>query len=233
MNQKKLYGIKNWAPEDRPREKMMMKGRSALSDAELLAILLGSGNSKETALDLSKRILRDFDNDLNQLGKVSLERFMQYQGVGQAKAVSIVAALELGRRRRESQIKKTNSFTSSKDVFEYMQSTLADLQHEEFWAILLNVKNQIITKVQIGEGGTTQTIVDPKKLFRLALEHNTVNIIVCHNHPSGNITPSASDIQLTSKLYNGAKLLDLSLLDHIIAGDSHYYSFADEGVLDK
>jgi DNA repair protein RadC len=233
MTKKKLYGIKDWAPEDRPREKMMMKGRSALSDAELLAILLGSGNSKETALDLSKRILRDFDNDLNQLGKVSLEKFMQYQGVGQAKAVSIVAALELGRRRRESHIKKTNSFTSSKDVFEYMQSTLSDLQHEEFWVILLNVKNQIITKVQIGEGGTTQTIVDPKKIFRLALEHNAVNIIACHNHPSGNTTPSASDILLTKKLYNGAKLLDLSLLDHLITGDCQYYSFADESVLDK
>jgi DNA repair protein RadC len=225
--------IKNWAPEDRPREKMILKGRSALSDAELAAILIGSGNHKETALDLAKRILKDFDNDLNKFGKISLERLMQYQGIGQAKAVSVIAALELGLRRRESKIKQVNAITSSRDVFEYMQPVLADLQHEEFWALFLNVKNQIIARVQIGEGGTTQTVVDPKKVFRLAIEHNAVNIIACHNHPSGGIQPSNSDISLTRKLREGAKLLDLSLIDHIVIGNENYYSFADQGTLEQ
>jgi DNA repair protein RadC len=225
--------IKNWAPEDRPREKLLMKGKSALSDAELIAILLGSGNFKESALDLAKRILKDVENDLIQLGSVSVERLMKYQGVGKAKAVSIAAAIDLGRRYRESAVKRTNSIQSSKDVFEYMQSVIGALPHEEFWAIYLNVKNQIITRVQIGEGGTTQTIVDPKKVFRLALDHNAVNVIVCHNHPSGGIVPSNSDISLTHKLRQGAQILDLNLLDHIIVGTDKYFSFADEGIIDK
>lgn len=225
--------IKNWAPEDRPREKLLMKGKSALSDAELIAIILGSGNFKESALDLAKRILRDVDNDLIKLGSISVERLMKYQGVGQAKAVSIAAAIDLGRRYRESAVKKTNSIQGSKDVFEYMQSIIGDLPHEEFWAIYLNVKNQIITRSQIGEGGTTQTIVDPKKVFRLALEHNAVNIIVCHNHPSGGVVPSNSDINLTKKLKQGAQIIDLNLLDHIIIGTDNFFSFADEGIMDK
>jgi DNA repair protein RadC len=233
MKATKGNSIKNWAPEDRPREKLILKGRSALSDAEVMAILIGSGNSGETALDLSKRILNDFGNDLNQLGKTSVERLMQYQGIKQAKAVTIVAALELGLRRRESKVKKENSITCSRDVYEYMQTILTDLQHEEFWALFLNVKNKIIARVQIGEGGTTQTIVDPKKVFRLAMEHNAVNIIVCHNHPSGAVQPSNADISLTHKLRDGAKLLDLSLIDHIIIGQESYYSFADQGVLEK
>jgi DNA repair protein RadC len=229
MKEKRQTSIKSWAPEDRPREKMLLKGRSALSDAELLAVLMGSGNIKESALDLAKRILSDYDNDLSKLSKVSLERFMTYQGVGEAKAVSIVAALELGRRRRESKVKKVNSIVNSRDVFEYMQSVLSDLQHEEFWAIFLNVKNQIIARALIGEGGTTQTLVDPKKIFRLAMDHNAVNIIVSHNHPSGEVTPSVSDISLTDKIRDGAKLLDMKLLDHIIVGMNNYFSFADEG----
>ncbi len=232
MKKSSANSIKSWAPEDRPREKMILKGRSSLSDAELLAILLRSGNSRESALDLAKHILRDSDNDLNELGKHSAERFMQYPGVGEAKAVSIVAALELGRRRRESKIKKVNAITSSRDVFEYMQSVLTDLQHEEFWALFLNVKNHILSRVLIGEGGTTQTVVDPKKVFRLAIEHNAVNILVCHNHPSGGIQPSQSDINLTRKLREGAKILDMSLIDHVILGNENYYSFADQGVLD-
>ena len=229
MKEKRQNSIKSWAPEDRPREKMILKGRNALSDAELLAILMGSGNIKESALDLAKRILSDVDNDLNQLGKVTLEKFMAYQGIGEAKAVSIVAALELGRRRRESKVKKVNSISNSRDVFNYMQSVLADLQHEEFWAIYLNVKNHIIARAQIGQGGVTQTLVDPKKIFRMAIEHNAVSIIVCHNHPSGEVEPSKSDYNLTDKIKNGAKLLELKLLDHIIVGMNTYYSFADKG----
>lgn len=232
MKQDRSNSIKSWAPEDRPREKMILKGRTSLSDAELLAILLRSGNSGESALDLAKRILNDTDNDLNQLGKISIERFMQYPGIGEAKAVSIAAALELGRRRRESKIKKVNSISGSKDVFEYMQSVLSDLQHEEFWALYLNVKNNIMARALIGQGGTTQTVVDPKKVFRLAIENNAVNILVCHNHPSGSVLPSQSDINLTRKLRDGAKLLDMTLLDHIILGNENYYSFADQGVLD-
>jgi len=210
---------------------MILKGRSALSDAELLAILLGSGKIGESALDLARKILSDFKNDLNQLGTISLEKLMKYPGVGQAKAVSILSALELGRRRRESSVKKLNSFSKSTDVFEYMQSLLADLQHEEFWVIYLNVKNQIIAREQIGEGGATHTVVDPKKIFRLAVEHNAVGIIACHNHPSGSVIPSQSDIALTQKILDGAKLLDLSLLDHVIVGNNKYFSFADEGFI--
>lgn len=227
------YSIKNWAPEDRPREKMLMKGRTALSDAELIAILLGSGNFSESALDLAKRILKDFENDLILLSSASIEKLMKYQGVGRAKAVSIAAALDLGRRYRESSVRKQKVIQNSRDVFNYMQGVLGGLQHEQFWAVFLNVKNQILTRILIGEGGTTQTIVDPKKIFRLALEHNAVNIIVCHNHPSGGVLPSNSDINLTKKLKEGSNLLDIQLLDHVICGIDNYYSFADEGVLVK
>jgi len=233
MNNPNSNSIKSWASDDRPREKMLQKGRTALTDAELIAILLRSGNSKESAVSLAQKILHEAGNDLSLLAGFSVEKLMKFPGIGEAKALSLVAALELGRRKIESSVKQRNSISSSKEVYEYMQSVLADLQHEEFWALFLNVKNNILSRVQIGEGGTTQTLVDPKKVFRLALEHNTVNIIVCHNHPSGGVSPSNQDIQLTKKLRDGAKLLDMSLLDHIIIGHDNYYSFADQGIMDQ
>jgi len=233
MNTKHSNSIKNWADDDRPREKMLARGRTALTDAELIAILLRSGNNKESAVALAQRILSESGNDLSVLAGFSVEKLMKFPGIGEAKALSLVAALELGRRKIESSVKKRNTVSSSREVYEYMQSVLTDLQHEEFWALFLNVKNDIITRVQIGQGGTTQTLVDPKKVFRLAIEHNAVNIIVCHNHPSGGLTPSKADINLTKKLREGAKLLEFSLLDHLIIGNDTYYSFADQGILEQ
>jgi DNA repair protein RadC len=225
--------IKSLAEQDRPREKMLARGRSALTDSELIAILIRSGNSKESAVSLSQRILQDANNDLSMLAGFSVEKLMKYEGVGEAKALSIAAALELGRRKIESTVKKVNSISSSQHVYNYMQSVLSDIQHEEFWALFLNVKNQIISRVSIGQGGATNTIVDVKKIFRLGIEFNAVNIIVCHNHPSGNLTPSQPDIDLTKKILEAAKIMDMNLLDHIIIGRQGYFSFADKDLINK
>jgi DNA repair protein RadC len=223
------YSIKNLAVEDRPREKMLLKGRNTLSDAELLAILIRSGNRNESALLLAQKILQDVRNDLRDLGKLTVSQLTKYPGIGEAKAITITAALELGRRRRESDVKIAQSITSSKETFEYMQSVLSDLNHEEFWIILLNVRSQIIRRHLIAEGGITMTTVDVKKIMKLAVEHSAVSMIICHNHPSGNISPSNSDIQLTQRIKTASQIMDISLLDHVIIGHENYYSFADHG----
>ncbi len=223
--------IKSWAEEDRPREKLSLKGRNALSDAELIAILIGSGNKEDTAVELSKKILASINHDLNKLGKLSINDLTQFNGIGEAKAISIIAALELGRRRKETTKEEKKSITSSKHAYEEIQDVLSDLAHEEFWVIYLNRKNEIIKKINISKGGVSGTIADSKIIFKNAIEQLASAIILCHNHPSGNLTPSHEDKLLTKKLVETGKMLDLPVLDHIIVGEKDYFSFADEGII--
>ncbi|MDT8411579.1 MAG: DNA repair protein RadC [Vicingaceae bacterium] len=223
--------IKAWAEEDRPREKLLSKGRSALSDAELIAILIGSGNRNETAVELSKRILKSIDNDLNKLGKLSVKELMQFNGIGEAKAISIVAALELGRRRKntDNQLKKT--IKSSKDVFEEVIGVMSDLPHEEFWVLFLDRRNAVIKKSNVSKGGVSGTVADAKIIFKEAMQLLASAVILCHNHPSGNLKPSDADIQLTKKMKEIGNLVDVPVLDHLIITDKSYFSFGDEGLI--
>ncbi len=227
----KHLGIKAWAEEDRPREKLLLKGKTALSDAELIAILIGSGSRDETAVELSKRILSSASNNLNQLGKMSIADLQKFKGIGEAKAISIAAALELGRRRKETDAVKRVKITASSVVFENMREVMEDLPHEEFWVLLLNRGNQILERVNISKGGVSQTVVDSKIVFKMAIDKLASSIILCHNHPSGNLKPSDADIQLTKKLKEAGRILDLPILDHLIFADNTYFSFADEGLL--
>ena len=221
--------ITAWDNSDKPREKMMLKGKGALSDAELVAILMGSGNTKETAVDLAKRILSDNNNNLLELSRKSISDLTKYSGVGEAKAISIIAALELGQRRRQASVIEKKKVTSSNDAFDYLSIYLSDLLHEEFWVIFLNRANEIISHKIIGEGGATSTVVDVKKIARLAIDHHATGLILAHNHPSGNLRPSEQDMDLTRKIKNALELFDISVLDHLIVCSSKFYSFADEG----
>ena len=231
FNTKDHAPIREWAEDDRPREKLLLKGRKSLSDAELLAILMGSGSRNESAVDLAKRILRAARDNLLELSKLSVNDLMKFKGVGQAKAVSIIAALELGKRRRGAEAISRQKITCSKDVFEYFSAVIGDYSFETFFILLMNRANKIIRHIQISEGGITGTVADPKKIFKMALEHNATSMILCHNHPSGNISPSEADIRLTRKLKDAGVMLDVPVLDHIILGEEKYYSFADEGEL--
>lgn len=231
MNYVQNTAIKSWAEEDRPREKLVLKGKNVLSNAELLAILIGSGSLKESAVELSKRILASANNNLQELSKYNLEELTGFKGIGKAKAVSIISALELGRRYRSTEAVNRKKITSSKDAFETIYSYLSDSNYEEFYIILLNRANEIIGTHRISEGGTSGTVVDPKKVFKLALLKNASGIILCHNHPSGNLYPSQQDKTITSKIKKSAELMELSLLDHIIVGNNSYYSFTDEAIL--
>ncbi|MCK4639244.1 MAG: DNA repair protein RadC [Bacteroidales bacterium] len=228
---KEKTSIKNWAEDDRPREKLLLKGKHSLSNAELIAILLGSGSKELSAVDLAKKILNFSNDNLIELSKLSVTDLMKFRGIGQAKAISIIAALELGKRRRSEDVLEKEKIISSRDAFEVFQGILSDSQYEEFWMLLLNKANKIIKKINISEGGISGTVADPKKIFKLALENNASSIILSHNHPSGNIQPSDSDLKLTKKLVDAGKLLDISVLDHLIIGDEKYYSFADENML--
>lgn len=230
MSNEKL-SIKNWSDKDKPREKLLEKGRQILSDAELLAILIGSGNRNESAIDLCKRILNQSENNLNELAKFSVQDLMKFKGIGEAKAISIIAALEIGRRRKSTEVLEKTSVNSSKDLYHYIRPELEDLPHEEFWVILLNHQHKIIGKQLIGRGGVSQTTADIKLIFKIALEKLASAIILCHNHPSGNMKPSKSDIVLTEKVKSASEVLTINLLDHIIVGDSTYYSFADNGLV--
>lgn len=231
MGNSDKLSIKNWAEADRPREKLLEKGRQALSDAELIAILIGSGTKELTAVELAKKILYQTGNDLNKLGKLSIKELMQHKGIGEAKAITIVAALELGRRRKESEKKQQTIIKSSKDAYEFISPYLSDLHHEEFWAIYLSRNNTIIYQLKIGQGGISATIADIRIILKTAIENLASGIIICHNHPSGNITPSENDITLTQKIKEAAKLMDINLIDHIIFTDKSYFSFADEAKL--
>lgn len=225
------FSIKYWAEDDKPREKLMLKGKAALSDAELIAILIGSGSRDESAVELSKRILKSVDNKLNALGKLSHKQLMGFKGIGEAKAVTIAAAMELGRRRREEEGVDLKQITSSKAVFEIMQPIIGELPHEEFWIIYLNNSNKVIYKAQLSKGGLTGTVVDARLVFKTALEHNAVGIILSHNHPSGALNASDADRQITRQLKMAGQALDIKVLDHVIVTEKAYMSFADEGIL--
>jgi DNA repair protein RadC len=232
MNAMNKLPIKNWAEEDRPREKMLYKGIPALSDAELLAIILGSGNTCESAVELSQRILHSVDNNLNTLGKLTIKELTSgFKGIGQAKAVSIVAALELGKRRNSADIPQRNHIRSSKDAYLLLHPVLCDLPHEELWLTLMNRAGKVIEKIKISQGGTTETSADIRLILKAAITGLASGIILFHNHPSGNPAPSTQDDSLTQRLQESAKLMSISLLDHIIISDNRYYSYADEGRL--
>ncbi|KAF2333215.1 RadC family protein [Flavobacterium daemonense] len=223
------FPITNWSEDDRPREKLMLKGKSALSDAELIAILIGSGSRNESAVDLSKRILKNAEN-LNALGKMSLSQLMNFKGIGEAKAITIIAAMELGRRRRAEDTVELMKITSSKLVFELMVPIIGELAHEEFWVLFLNNSNKVISKSQLSKGGITGTIVDVRLVFKLALENGATGLILCHNHPSGNLSPSEADKQVTKRIKLAGESLDVKVLDHLIITETKYYSFVDEGI---
>ncbi len=223
--------IKNWKEDDRPREKLIIKGKSVLSDAELIAILIGSGSKNESAVDLSKRILASVSNNLNTLARLSVAQLTQFKGIGEAKSVSIVTALELGRRRRLEKALIQSKITSSKHVFEIMQPIIGDLPHEEFWVLYLDNSNKIIQKTQLSKGGITGTLVDTRLLFKKAMELSAVGLIITHNHPSGTLIPSTSDKNLTQKIKKAGQTLDIKLLDHIIITEKAYFSFADDNIL--
>jgi DNA repair protein RadC len=226
-----LQNIKQWAEEDRPREKLINKGKAALTDAELIAILLRSGSTRESAVDLAKRILKSASDNLIELSKLSLNELLAFPGIGEAKALSIIAALELGKRRRVAEVSEKHAISSSRDVFEYFQSAHADAPYEEFWILLLNRANKILKKVMISEGGVAGTVADPKRIFKVAIENNASAMVLCHNHPSGNLKPSEADIKLTKKLKEAGVLLEINIIDHIIICEERYFSFADEGLL--
>jgi DNA repair protein RadC len=228
LNQNK--SIKHWAQDDRPREKLMSKGKASLSDAELIAILLGSGVKNISAIDVAKNILAQANNDINTLGRFNVNELKKQKGVGEARAITIMAALELGLRRRDNSNEEVK-IKSSQDAYVLVKHMFQDLQHEEFWIILLSKSSKVLAIKNIGKGGTDSTIVDTKLIFKTALEHLASSIILCHNHPSGNLNAIPSDIGLTKKIKEAAKNLDIEILDHVIFGNLSYYSFADQGIL--
>ncbi|CAM4211986.1 RadC family protein [Zobellia nedashkovskayae] len=225
------FSIKNWSDDDKPREKLVHKGRSVLSDAELIAILIGSGSRDESAVELGKRILASANNSLNELGKLSIKQLMTFKGIGEAKAVTIAAALEMGRRRRGEEAQKISKISSSKDAFDILQPRIGELQHEEFWILYLSNANKVLYSAQLSKGGLTGTLVDVRIVMRQALEQGAVGLILSHNHPSGTLRPSEEDRKVTQKLKRAAAALDIKVLDHLIITQNDYYSFADEGIL--
>jgi len=230
MNYPERVSIKSWAEDDRPREKLLNKGSAALSDAELIAILIGSGNRKMSAVELSQLILRESDNNLGNLARKSLHDLMQYSGIGEAKAISIVAALELGRRRKGEVKLGKPKISSSRHAYEELNH-LIDLSHEEFWVLLLNRANEVIDRIKVSSGGVSGTVADARLIFKPAIQRLASGVVLAHNHPSGNLKPSQADIDLTKKLKEGGTLIDINIIDHLIVTDAGYYSFADEGML--
>ena len=225
------FSIKEWSENDRPREKLIAKGKNTLTDAELIAILISSGNREESAVALSKRILASVDHEINALGKLSVKQLTNFKGIGEAKAITIVAGLELGRRRRDENVPVVPKITCSKDAFNLFQPIIGDLEHEEFWVLFMNNANKVIQKKQISVGGKTGTLVDARIVFRSALEYGATGIIIGHNHPSGALMPSQSDKMLTQKLKQAGVTLDINLLDHLVVTEKNYFSFADESML--
>ena len=223
--------IKTWAEDDRPREKLLRKGKRSLTDAELMAILIGSGSRNESAVELSKRILTQAKHNLNELGKLSVNELMKFKGIGEAKAITIVAALELGLRRQATDVLSKDKIAGSQDVYQVLKPILADLPHEEFWVIYLNHANKVITNEQISLGGIAGTVADIKIIFKKALDLLATSVILSHNHPSGNLKPSKADLTLTKKVKDAGDLLEISVLDHVIITDGGYFSFADEGMI--
>ncbi|AKA34450.1 MAG: JAB domain-containing protein [Muricauda sp.] len=231
QEEKASLSIKDWADDDKPREKLVQKGRSVLSDAELIAILIGSGSKNESAVELSKRILASVGNNLNDLGRLSVKQLMQFKGIGEAKAVTIAAALEIGRRRRREAGQQITKIASSGDAFELLQPLIGELEHEEFWILYLNNSNKVVHKGQLSKGGITGTLVDVRLVMKQALELGAVALILAHNHPSGTLVPSKADKTITQKLKSAAQALDIKVLDHLIIAQKAYLSFADEQLL--
>jgi DNA repair protein RadC len=231
MEEQNSFSIKHWSEDDKPREKLMLKGKGVLSDAELIAILIGSGSKNESAVQLSKRIVASVNHNLNALGKLSLKQLMEFKGIGEAKAITIQAALELGRRRRAEEAVELTRITSSKVVFDIMHPIIGELNHEEFWILYLNNSNKVTYKGQLSKGGMTATIVDTRLVYKMAIEQNATGIILVHNHPSGALNPSDADIQMTKKIKKAGETLDIQVLDHLIITEKNYYSFLDEGIL--
>lgn len=223
--------IKFWSEEDRPREKLLLKGKFSLTNAELIAILIGSGTASVSAVELSRQMLSSVSNNLIELSKLTVDDLQQFKGIGQAKAIAIVAALELGKRRRSEEGIQRKQITNSQEVFEYLQFTLSDAPYEAFWVVMLNRANQVIRTAKISDGGMTGTVADPKRIYKLALDSHASGLILCHNHPSGNVKPSDADVRLTTKLRKAGELLDISVTDHLILGDNKYFSFRDEGLM--
>lgn len=223
--------IKSWSPADRPREKLLTKGTLVLSDAELVAILLGTGTSTVSAVELAKQVLQTVDYNLHELARLSVNDLMKVKGIGEAKAIAIIAALELGRRRKDLGIDEKTRISGSRDCFELLKGHLQDIPHEEFWILLLNRANRLIRKCQISQGGVAGTVADPKIIFKLAISELASGIVLAHNHPSGNLTASQADISLTKKILEAGKLLEIQVLDHLIVAGQKYFSFADEGIL--
>lgn len=231
QKEKNKVSIKNWSKDDRPREKLIAKGVNVLSNAELIAILIGSGNRKESAVSLAQKILKFSSNNLNTLAKLSLHDLMQFNGIGEAKAISIITALEVGKRRNLEKAMQVSKINSSKEVFDIMHPIMRDLTHEEFWVVYLNNSNKVIAKFNLSKGGITGTMVDTRLLFKKAIELQAVGVILCHNHPSGSLKPSNADKQMTSKIIEAGNTLDIKVLDHLIIIQTNYFSFADEGIL--
>ena len=232
MEKPKKLTISEWALEDRPREKMLQKGIRSLSNAELIAILIGSGNKNETAVELSQRILNEVGNSLNRLGKLGVADLSgSFEGIGEAKAISIMAALELGRRRKSEEAEERKQLTCSRDIYELFYPLLADQPHEEFWIALVNASNKVLDLLRVGQGGISFTPVDVRMVMKAALRIPATGIVLCHNHPSNNRMPSRPDIELTRRIKEAALIFDIRLLDHLVFCDDGYYSFADEGKL--
>ncbi len=231
MEENNSFSIKHWAEDDKPREKLMQKGKQALSDSELVAILIGSGSRNESAVALSKRILASVNHNLNALGKLSLKQLMNFKGIGEAKAITIAAAMELGRRRRDEENIVLQTVTSSKAVFQIMQPIIGELAHEEFWVLYLNNGAKVVYKTQLSKGGITSTVVDIRLLFKIAFEHNATSIILVHNHPSGKLEVSKADEEITQKIKSAAQHLDIQLFDHVIVTENSYLSFKDSEIL--
>ena len=230
MEPQTSFPISQWAEDDKPREKLMLKGKQVLSDAELLAILIGSGSRNESAVDLSKRILSKVEN-LKALGRMTFKQLTEFKGIGEAKAVTILAAMELGRRRGSEEEVELKKITSSKSVYDIMQPIIGELPHEEFWVLYLSNSNKVMYKSQLSKGGITGTVVDSRIVFKTAFEQNAVSIILCHNHPSGILQASDADKQITKKIKEAGKLLEINILDHLIITNSGYLSLADEGMM--
>jgi len=229
--QEKKYSIKQWAKDDRPREKLLMNGSHTLSDSELLAILIHNGSKEKNAVDLAKEVLKLSKDNLSELGKLSIKHLMKVKGIGEAKAITISAALELGRRRQANQFLQKQAVTSSQDTAEYFMAKLKDYKHEVFAVMFLNRANKINHFEIVSEGGITGTVADPRIILKKALDEDAVSIILCHNHPSGSLKPSRADEELTLKIKEAAKYFDIRVLDHMIVSDAGYFSFADEGIL--
>jgi len=231
MEEYHRLNIKEWALEDRPREKLLYRGLTSLSDAELIAILIGSGNHDETAVELSRRIMENVKNNLNELGKLNVENLKSFKGIGDAKAIAIIAAMELGRRRNHSTALEMDKITGSSDVAQYLRPLIGDIPHEEFWALFLNRQNKVIDKQRLSQGGMTGTVIDVRLVLKMAIEKRATSLIFAHNHPSGNLEASNADRKITQQLKEAGQIMDIPLLDHLIITQGGYFSFADEGLL--